>query len=509
MHEEQDDSRLPWTWLAALSVAFFLLHAALAPRVMGEGDSAEFTLALALTGVPHPPGYPLYTLAGSVFVHALRGMGFGWAHAANLWSAAGAGIALLLTAALADRMIPSALRLGRAPRALVIASALTAMAVNPVFMRAATQAEVYSWEAAWTALSALAALALLRRIEVRTSATARGEVPASFAWGVLMGVVLAHRPTMAATAVPLTLVLVAAMVRHARLRTAIVLASMAGFCLPMSAQWFIAWRAEHPAAFQWPMLEPTVQSVLAHASATYYRAYLGGGGSRGDGGGPFFSALLPVFLLAALSAVIVAPQLRGSRAGKVLLALLGGASLQCVFVAVYRVSDFAYFLLPLLVPAVVLLACGAAVLVSRASAPMPPAAALFVVAASCGAFAVRGEFTHVRAIAQTDEDVRAAFVALPFERGIVVWNSDSYTRLVGYQLLEGRKPGIVVLNGSVLTWPPARRAATQRLGFDPLAGLTLRTDADLASVARHIASRTAWPVADFGVWWESGGAASR
>ena len=508
MHDEQDDVLLPRTWLAGLGVVSFLVLASLAPRVMGEGDSAEFTLALALTGVPHPPGYPLYTLAGSVFVHALRGLGFGWAHAANLWSAVGAAIAILLTAALADRMILSALRLGRAPRAILVAAALAVMAVNPVFMRAATQAEVYSWEVAWTALSALAALALLDRIETRVSASARSEVLASLLWGALMGVVLAHRPTMAATAVPLTIVLAATMARHARLRPAVALAAVSGACLPVTGQLFIAWRAAHPAAFQWPMLQPTAQSVLAHASGRYYRAYLGGG-AGGDGGGQFGSALLPVFVFAALAAVLAAPRLRGSRAGMVLLALIVGSVLQGAFVAVYHVSDFVFFLLPLLVPAVVLLACGAAVLLGRVAAPVIPSALLLAIVALFAALAVRSEMAHARAIAQIDDDVRAAFIALPFERGVVVWNSDSWTRLLGYQLLERRKPGIVVLNGSVLTWQPARRAVTQRLGFDPLAGLTLRTDADLALIARHVASHTGQPVVDFGVWWESGGAASR
>ena len=40
------------------------------PGVCGNKDASEFTLVLATRGVAHPTGYPLYTLLGSLFVHA-------------------------------------------------------------------------------------------------------------------------------------------------------------------------------------------------------------------------------------------------------------------------------------------------------------------------------------------------------------------------------------------------------------------------------------------------------
>lgn len=156
--------RLPWLWLAALAGMQLLLDLALAPRVMGEGDAAEFTLVLAVAGVPHPPGYPLYTLFGHAFVCALHALGVGWPFAASLWSVAGAAAATLLTAALADHMIPVGTRLALPARLAVVAAALLAIAANPVFLRAATQAEVYSWQTAWVAGSALAALTLWRML---------------------------------------------------------------------------------------------------------------------------------------------------------------------------------------------------------------------------------------------------------------------------------------------------------------------------------------------------------
>ena len=75
-------------------------------------------------------------------------------------------------------------------------------------------------------------------------------------------------------------------------------------------------------------------------------------------------------------------------------------------------------------------------------------------------------------------------------------------RLRAHQLLDGEKPGLVVINSAMLTWTPERRAQTRALGFDPLAGMRLESDADLAGVAGNIARQTALPVVDFTPWWE-------
>ncbi|MEQ8172613.1 MAG: DUF2723 domain-containing protein, partial [Candidatus Eremiobacterota bacterium] len=44
--------------------AFYIIF--LCPAIAG-GDSAELVTACAVTGIPHPPGYPLYTLIGNIF----------------------------------------------------------------------------------------------------------------------------------------------------------------------------------------------------------------------------------------------------------------------------------------------------------------------------------------------------------------------------------------------------------------------------------------------------------
>lgn len=491
---------------AAIALASALLYLSLAPRCLGEGDSAEFTLALALTGAPHPPGYPLYTLVGSLFVHVLRGAGFGWAHAANLWSACGAAAAIFALVTLADRLLPSAGRLRGGARACTIALALLPLAAHPTFLRAATQAEVYSWEIAWTAALAVTALGFLRRLDSEsTTPDARAVLRAALAWGALAGVALAHRPTMLAFAAAFTVALAWSTSRRRLLRPSHALAAIAAAMLPASTNLWFAYRAVHPAAFQWPLLEPGVNGLLLHTAGAIYRSYLGaraGGGSGADQ----FGTLLPLFVLGAAALAWMLPALarRGDRAAiACLVALAGAAAAQGAFVAVYGVTDFDFFLLPALVPVTIAFALAIARMLERSEAPLTPAALALTASLCVAAVPVVQESSRLARVAAADASVRAAFDALPFESGVVVWNSDSYTRLVALQLLEGRKRGVVVLNGGVLTWPAARRDAAKRLGFDPLEDLELRTDEDLARIAPHLAEHPGLAVADFELWWSA------
>jgi hypothetical protein len=168
------------------------------------------------------------------------------------------------------------------------------------------------------------------------------------------------------------------------------------------------------------------------------------------------------------------------------------------------IDPSAYFL-PVMVVSVVALARLGADLTEGLTSPV--LGRLFALAAMVFvSFAWVGpEIDHGRQIAAVDGQVRAAFRALPFDRGIVVWHSDSYVRLRAQQLLDGEKPGLVVIDPAMLTWAPERRAQTRALGFDPLAGMQLRSDADLAGVPGNIARQTALPVVDFAEWWQRPG----
>lgn len=95
-------------------------------------DSAEYATAAFTLGVPHPPGYPVYTLIAHAFVRILPGSP---ALAVNALSAAAAVLALLLCYA-------NARELACGPLAAAIGAAL--LATGPSFWFNATVAEVYA-----------------------------------------------------------------------------------------------------------------------------------------------------------------------------------------------------------------------------------------------------------------------------------------------------------------------------------------------------------------------------
>jgi hypothetical protein len=101
-------------------------------------------------------------------------------------------------------------------------------------------------------------------------------------------------------------------------------------------------------------------------------------------------------------------------------------------------------------------------------------------------------------LATIERLVHAAWAQIPFERGILFWQNDMYSRLRAYQLLGGEKTSLYVENPSLLTWPGPRAAFTRRFGFDPLEGVELRSEADLPRIADNVGRRTSLPVADFG-----------
>src|SRR5260221_14242184 len=62
-------SRAHGTWLfgAAFSLAALVYVPRVCRTVAVVGDSAELVAAAAVWGVPHPPGYPLFTSMGHAF----------------------------------------------------------------------------------------------------------------------------------------------------------------------------------------------------------------------------------------------------------------------------------------------------------------------------------------------------------------------------------------------------------------------------------------------------------
>ena len=497
--------RLGWRWYLLPALVAVVVLLVVAPRALGEGDAPEFTLALALAGVPHPPGYPLYTLLGHGFVVAAHALGASWVFAAVLWSALAAAAATALIAMLCDRVIPEALALEpRARRVLVTGMALL-VAFDPVFVRAGTQAEVHALHTAWVAGSLLAGLAWWR---ARSAAGAgRG-----LAYGALLGAGLAHHPTALCVALPLAVLAVVRLRREQRPSVRAVAALVVGAIVPMLAYVFVAWRAQHAAAFQWPALEPGLTGWLDHVTGRIYRGYLGGFHPSEAEGRLLWTAIVPLAVPGTIAALAHARRGEDVAAWRAFAAAL---VLQVAFTLRYGVSDPTAYFLPVLVISAAALTRTIASVASAPHANGPVALMASALAVVVAFTWVVPEYQHARRIEDVDRSVRHALAALPFERGVVLWDSDAYVRLIAEQQLERRKPELIVLDPAMLTWKVERARAARLLGGDPLQGLPAAESADVARVAANIARLTSLPVVDFGTWWmdhasaEATGAPSR
>ena len=150
----------------------FALYAATACRTIFTGDSAELAGAAAGFGVPHPPGYPLYTLLTALWVHlfplAQR------AFAANFASSIHGALAVALTFLLARRLGASRTGAGVAAMALALGRTLWGQSIA---------AEVYAFD-----------LLLLTGAAHAAWSTGRsGSGRAWFVVGLMGGLWLGHR----------------------------------------------------------------------------------------------------------------------------------------------------------------------------------------------------------------------------------------------------------------------------------------------------------------------------
>ena len=172
---------------SVIALAVYLLT--LAPTVL-FADGGEFQFVPWLPGLAHPTGYPLYTLAGWLFSHALPFGETAWRM--NLFSAVAAALAVgvvyllgvQLTARLSPNAPPTARRLSAVGAALIFAFSQT-------FWSQALIAEVYGLHALFVALILWATL----RIEPAERPCAltfrRGWLPA-----LLFGLGLTHHRTI-------------------------------------------------------------------------------------------------------------------------------------------------------------------------------------------------------------------------------------------------------------------------------------------------------------------------
>jgi hypothetical protein len=496
-------STVPWLWSAAVGALFGVVYAFLAPRVWGGKDAGEITLALAVGGAMHPTGYPLYTLAGHAFVVLLHRLGVAWPHAANLWSAAGAAVAMGLFHALAARMAPPGAAVGRLGRAVLALVATTLIGLHPAWLLDAMLAEVYSWHLAWVCGACLIAVALLRAMAWETP---RGVAPwsgrrlagAATVWGLACGLGLAHHATSVLVIAPLSLAIVAAAIRARLWRAWMPAVALAAALVPLAGYGFIAYRAYHPAPFQWPILRPSLGAVIAHVTGAEYRDLLGRFAPQAVQRDLFRAFIYPVLFPALAALLVAAWRARPRPEPLVVWSLFAAAALQTAYGFAYGVSDpSSYFQPNLALGLLGVPLLGAGLLRQRR---VLPALGVLVVAGlvMLGTSWLRFAGGLRIGVVLIERQVHAAWRALPDEEAIVLWRHDMVPVLRGYQLLDGERPRLYVQDPNALTWEAPRRAFAARFGFDPLAGLLPLTASTPARIPGNINRRTDLPVFVFG-----------
>lgn len=129
----------------------------LAPTITwqhGGVDSGDFASAVAVGGVPHPPGYPTYIILGTLFQYIPFG---DVAYRLNLLSAVSAALTVALTGLIVYRLLQTHLKpkLDSDQNALMWCCAFSAsllLAFAPLFWSQAVIAEVYTLNALFFAL---------------------------------------------------------------------------------------------------------------------------------------------------------------------------------------------------------------------------------------------------------------------------------------------------------------------------------------------------------------------
>jgi transmembrane protein TMEM260 (protein O-mannosyltransferase) len=493
---------VPWWASAAVGAAFGGLYLALAPPVVGGKDASEVTVVLALAGAPHATGYPLFTLLGHAFVVMLRGLGASWAYAANAWSATGGAVAMALHHALAARVVPTGAPAGRWGRFALALVATALIGMNPVWMIDAMLAEVYSWHLAWVCGVGLFALSLGRVPGEPRSSGSHGANAgtwrrlefAAAGWGLLSGIGMAHHVTAVLFIAPLSLGLVLTLVRAKLWRGSLIAWACGASLLPLASYGFILYRAFHPAAFQWQVLEPSWRSVIAHVTGAEYRDLLGKFAPSDIQKVLFRIGIDPVLFPGLVVTTWVVLRERKGPERWVLRGLAAAAAIQTLYGYSYGVSDPSSYFQPSLAIAVLGVPMLGAWLWRHARL-LPVAGSLAVIGlVALGAAWIPLGFEVRQGTVLIERQVHGLWRTLPEREAIVLFRHDMLPALRGYQLLDGERPGLYVQDPYALTWAGPRRAFVARFGFDPLAGLLPVTARKLALIPENINRQTALPV---------------
>lgn len=500
--DESADS-VPRPWSLAIALVAFAVYLGQCAPVSGDKDSAEFTLVLALNGVAHPTGYPLFVLLGHAFVRFVHALGATWAYAGNAWAALGGGVAVYCLHRLAAALPPVSARLDRRTRFLLALLPVALFAFNPVWTYETTLAEVYSWHIAWVLGISLCFVRLVRALSAEPAPPIRQLYGRAALWGLLCGVGGAHHATSIFVAAPLSIAILVVLATRRRLGAGLVATVLAATCVPLLSYGIIPWRATHPAVYQWPTLAPGLAGLLAHVSGSVYQGMLGRFAPSPQQTaflrGYVYPFLFPGLLLAFVNAVRSrTPGERVLQWGLAGAALLGVA---CAFN--YGAADpSSYFLSPMTLGlAAITPLLGPFVTDSPATRRTALTLAALLAAAALVLSVQWLRIGRQRAglWVAFDRQVHQMWTAIPADSAIVFWTDDLHTKLLEYQFLQGEKPGLTVVHGLTLYTEPVRNAFIRRHGFDPVAGIQLSSNPQDTPAAREAGYREAIDAAELNV----------
>jgi tetratricopeptide (TPR) repeat protein len=453
--------------VVATGLGALLLYLRTFAPALPPGDSGEFITAAWVLGVPHPPGYPLYTL----LAHLAQSLPLGSpALRVNLLSALlGAG-AVTATALLLWRLLEprarGAGRAGRADAAVGAAVGALLLGVSPAFWSYALVAEVFALNALFAALLLLGALAWADR----PRAAVLG------ALGLGCGLAATHHHTIALLAPALLLLMVWGARRAGTWVVRPVHATAAGLLvLGLLPYLYLPFAASHDPPWIWGK-PGTLEGFLRVVTRADYGSFRLAAEGQPSGspveqlvllGRYLYMGFTPVgCLLTGLGAWWLARQ-RPVAGLALLLAFLASGP---AFVAyanpntnnpLWRGALERFYILPSL-PFAVAAGAGAFQLLAWARRPRLPTVIARYASALVGvallALPLGSAATHFASVDQTDNFVTRNFgedILAPIEPGaLLLTRGDAVTSSVAYQqLVEALRPDVVAVDLELLRLP--------------------------------------------------------
>ena len=175
--------------LLVFGVALIVYLRTLAPSITWEhhgADSGDLVAAAFTSGVPHPPGYPFYTLLAQIFIALPIGS---IAYRVNVFSATTAALAVAVLYLVGYVLLAE----NQPLRRVIAAASALFFAFSPLFWSQATIAEVYALNALLTVILFGGFLLWSGILE---STGARLRLLGRWSVAIALGVGLAHHPTI-------------------------------------------------------------------------------------------------------------------------------------------------------------------------------------------------------------------------------------------------------------------------------------------------------------------------